>query len=116
MIDWRTGIVEPVDESVQVTRMNPGTRANSHFTSIDFRVLVFLDDEHDIVVGGRYLDAFEKRGDDWRIASRMMLYDWYQDWGASVDWTQGVMGMPFSAPHFSGRSHGDYSAQFFGKS
>lgn len=73
------------------------------------------NDEHDVVIGGRYLDVFEKRDDDWRIASRMMLYDWYQDWGASVDWSHGVMGMPFSAPHFSGRSHDDYSAKFFGK-
>ena len=73
------------------------------------------NDEHDVVIGGRYLDVFAKRDDDWRIASRMMLYDWYQDWGASIDWSQGVMGMPFSAPHFSGRSHDDYSAKFFGK-
>jgi hypothetical protein len=72
-------------------------------------------DEHDTVIGGRYLDAFEKRGDDWRIASRTMLYDWYQDWGASIDWSQGVMGMPFSAPHFAGRAKGDWSVEFFGK-
>ncbi len=72
-------------------------------------------DEHDTVIGGRYLDVFEKRDGDWRIASRLMLYDWFQDWGASVDWSQGVMGMPFSAPHFQGRSHDDYSVQFFQK-
>lgn len=72
-------------------------------------------DEHDTVIGGRYLDLFEKRAGDWRIASRTMLYDWYQDWGASVDWSLGVMGMPFSAPHFTGRSKGDWSAEFFKK-
>jgi SnoaL-like domain len=70
-------------------------------------------DEHDTVIGGRYLDEFECRDGDWRIASRTMLYDWYQDWGASIDWSQGVMGMPFSAPHFSGRSRGDWSGEFF---
>ncbi len=71
-------------------------------------------DEHDTVIGGRYLDRFEKHGDDWRIASRTMLYDWYQDWGASIDWSGGIMGMPFSAPHFSGRAKGDWSDEFFG--
>lgn len=71
-------------------------------------------DEHDTVIGGRYLDVFARRGGDWRIASRTMLYDWYQDWGASIDWSQGVMGMPFSAPHFSGRARGDWSQTFFG--
>ncbi len=72
-------------------------------------------DEHDTVIGGRYLDVFEKRDGDWRISSRTMLYDWYQDWGSSIDWSQGVMGMPFSAPHFSGRAKGDWSAEFFTK-
>ena len=70
-------------------------------------------DEHDIVIGGRYLDVFEKRGGEWRIAARTMLYDWFQDWGAAIDWSQGVMGMPFSQPHFAGRAHGDWSATFF---
>ena len=70
-------------------------------------------DEHDTVIGGRYLDVFEKRGDEWRIAARTMLYDWYQDWGAAIDWSQGVMGMPFSEPRFSGRAHGDWSEKFF---
>jgi len=44
-----------------------------------------------------------------------MLYDWYQDFGRSIDWSQGVMGLPFSAPHFPGRANGDYSETFFGK-
>jgi hypothetical protein len=70
-------------------------------------------DEHDTCIGGRYLDIFEKRGGEWRIASRVMLYDWYQDWGASIDWSQGVMGLPFSEEHFSGRANGDYSVKFF---
>jgi hypothetical protein len=78
-------------------------------------------DEHDTCIGGRYLDVFEKRanengGGEWRIASRKMLYDWSQDWGAAADWSQGVMGMAFSDPRFSGRAHGDWSVDFFGGS
>ncbi len=69
--------------------------------------------ETDTVIGGRYLDVMDKRDGDWRIASRTMLYDWFQDWGAAIDWKQGVMGMPFSAPHYSGRAHGDHSVSFF---
>jgi hypothetical protein len=72
-------------------------------------------DEHDTVIGGRYLDVFEKRNGDWRIASRKMLYDWYQDWGASVDWSQGLMGMPLSDARFAGRAKGDWSVDFFAK-
>lgn len=69
--------------------------------------------ERDTCIGGRYLDVMEKRDGEWRIASRMMLYDWYQDWGEAIDWSQGVMGLPLSNEHFSGRARGDYSEQFF---
>jgi len=31
------------------------------------------------MVGGRYIDRFEKRGPGWRIAWRTGLYDWIQD-------------------------------------
>lgn len=77
-------------------------------------------DEHDTCIGGRYLDRMERRADpegkpEWRIADRTMLYDWYQDWGSSVDWSQGVMGLPFTAPHFPGRAVGDHSELFFGE-
>ena len=66
-------------------------------------------EERDTVIGGRYLDRLEKRAGEWRIANRVMLYDWFQDFGVSVDWSQGVMGMPFSADHYTGRAVGDYS-------
>jgi hypothetical protein len=56
-------------------------------------------EERDTVIGGRYLDRMEQRKGEWRIAQRTMLYDWYQDFGVSIDWSQGVMGLPFSAKH-----------------
>jgi hypothetical protein len=72
-------------------------------------------EECDTVVGGRYLDRLEQRGGEWRIARRTMLYDWFQDFGVSADWSQGLMGMPFSGKHYTGRAAGDYSELFFGK-
>lgn len=70
-------------------------------------------EERDAVIGGRYLDRLEKRKTEWRIARRMMLYDWVQDVGGSVDWAQGLMGMRFSADRYIGRAAGDYSEIFF---
>jgi hypothetical protein len=67
------------------------------------------------VIGGRYLDRMEKRGGEWRIAQRTMLYDWFHDFGLSIDWSKGLMGLPLSAGHYSGRPVGDYSEIFFGK-
>lgn len=71
--------------------------------------------DRDTLIGGRYLDRMERRGGEWRIAQRTMLYDWYQDFGDAIDWSAGVMGLPFSAPHFAGWAKGDYSEIFFGK-
>lgn len=78
------------------------------------------DGHTDSTIGGRYLDLFEKRanedgGGDWRIAKRIMLFDYITNSGTSADWSEGVMGAPFSAEHYSGRAHGDYSEVFFGK-
>lgn len=69
--------------------------------------------ERDIVLGGRYLDRMEKRGGQWRIAHRTMLYDWLSDFGKSADWRQGLLGMPFVTEHSVGTARGDYSETFF---
>jgi hypothetical protein len=86
-------------------------RVETHVTS--YHRVNMGNEERDTVIGGRYLDRIEKRGAEWRIASRVMLYDWFQDFGKSVDWSKGVMGLPFSADHYTGRAHGDYSETFF---
>ncbi len=70
-------------------------------------------EERDIVIGGRYLDRMEKRGSEWRIAHRIMLNDWLKDFGPSVDWSQGLLGMPFLTDHSVGAARGDYSEAFF---
>jgi hypothetical protein len=87
--------------------------AETHVTS--YHRINMGTEERDTVIGGRYLDRLEKRGGEWRIAQRTMLYDWFQDFGVSVDWSKGVMGLPFSADHYTGRAVGDYSEKFFGK-
>ena len=67
----------------------------------------------DSTIGGRYLDTLTQQGGEWRIAKRIMLTDYITNSGASADWSQGVMGAPFTAEHYSGRAHGDYSEKFF---
>ncbi|MFA7585527.1 MAG: nuclear transport factor 2 family protein [Novosphingobium sp.] len=93
-----------------------GDRAKAETQVISYHRIDYGDgEEHDTCIGGRYLDELQWRQEEWRIASRTMLYDWHQDWGRAIDWSQGVMGLPFSAEHFSGRARGDWSEQFFGK-
>jgi hypothetical protein len=45
---------------------------------------------------------------------RTMLYDWYHDFGQSIDWSTGLMGLHFSAGRYAGKAVGDYSENFFG--
>ncbi|TKV41334.1 hypothetical protein A0U87_21805 [Sphingobium sp. MP9-4] len=90
-------------------------RAETHVLS--YHRVIIEGEARDTCIGGRYLDLLAKREGVWRIAERTMLYDWEQDWGAAADWTSGVMGYPFTAGHFTGRAHGDFSlAWFAGKS
>lgn len=93
-------------------------RAETHVISYH-RVDMGAGDQ-DTCIGGRYLDTMERRPGshrqvEWRIKDRVMLYDWYSDWGDAIDWSQGVMGLPFTAEHFSGRAIGDFSEKFFGR-
>ena len=92
-----------------------GDAALAETQVISYHRINMGQEERDVVIGGRYLDRMERRGGEWRIAKRVMLYDWYQDFGVSIDWSKGVLGMQFSAEHFSGRAVGDYSEVFFGK-
>lgn len=46
----------------------------------------------DSVVGGRYLDRFEKRGGTWRIAHRIFVLDWNQNVPGTAQWEGALFG------------------------
>src|SRR5262245_54684574 len=48
--------------------------AETHVTA--YHRVASGDEDRDVVIGGRYLDRLDKRGDCWRIGQRTMLYDW----------------------------------------
>ncbi|MET0475983.1 MAG: nuclear transport factor 2 family protein [Mycobacterium sp.] len=74
---------------------------------------VRIDDaDRDVVLGGRYLDRLQKRGDQWRINHRKLLCDWHNDLGPSADWAQGLFGTPFASPNATGVAHDDPSETF----
>ncbi len=69
--------------------------------------------ERDTAMGGRYLDVLAKRDGEWKIASRIMLYDYDMDFGPARDISKGLMGMPFAGDHYTGRGVGDFSEEWF---
>jgi ketosteroid isomerase-like protein len=44
----------------------------------------------ELMVGGRYLDRFEKRGREWRIARRDYVMDFNQNGPSTSEWTTGI--------------------------
>ena len=46
----------------------------------------------DSVQAGRYVDRFEKRDDEWRIANRKVIVDWFREYSDAGDWEKGPLG------------------------
>ncbi|HEY3654695.1 MAG TPA: nuclear transport factor 2 family protein [Steroidobacteraceae bacterium] len=47
----------------------------------------------DFVLGARYIDHFEKRDDEWRIARRYLCWDWCRNYSDSFDPAAGMLGL-----------------------
>jgi hypothetical protein len=45
--------------------------------------------KEELDIGARYLDIFEKRGDEWRIRHRKVCIDYYRTNAATSDWRNG---------------------------
>lgn len=66
---------------------------------------------NDVTVNGRYLDRFERRDGEWRIADRKVITDAFRVWKDSADWERGLYGtvLPMGA-----RREDDPSAALLG--
>jgi hypothetical protein len=61
---------------------------------------------------GRYLDRFERRGEEWRIAERLVVHDWFRESAETGDWAKGPFG--FTGLELGGRSPEDASSSWLG--
>ena len=67
-------------------------------------------DQLNVLGAGRYLDRFERRGDEWRMIARNLVLDWFMNVPTDGEW---------SRPHFDhtvdgARKPDDFSFQFLG--
>ncbi|MGO4443312.1 nuclear transport factor 2 family protein [Mycobacterium sp. 2YAF39] len=53
-----------------------GNAAEGEIYTIAFHTLAGKDRDIDVVVGGRYLDKYEKREDAWKLIERTIVTDW----------------------------------------
>lgn len=69
-----------------------GARAFSESYFIAYHRIHPGGEARDMFACGRYLDCFEKRGGEWRIAHRQAVYDWSINQPATdAAWTSGPM-------------------------
>lgn len=64
--------------------LNAGRAAvESYFLALQ-RDIDHAGNKPETFLAGRYLDLFEKRGDEWRVLERTVVYDWQRDLGLST--------------------------------
>ncbi len=64
---------------------------------------------HDYVTSGRYMDRFECRDDEWRIAARLVAVDWFQEQAGTADWSKGPFGNAEMTTGVLGKGDKSYS-------
>lgn len=65
-------------------------KAETYFWSVS---ITPGEEPRQVMACGRYLDRFEKRGDEWRIAERFVTHDWFSESTEVGDWSVGPFGM-----------------------
>jgi hypothetical protein len=109
-MDYHTGFTGTAEEFIAWAE--PRLRAMEHNVHMLGNILISLDGHkaavesylwsvsvvaagatREVCVSGRYLDRFERRGGEWRIAERMVVHDWFREHADSGDWSSGPFGM-----------------------
>lgn len=96
-IAWSIPILKTMDQSQHIIgniliRLH-GEQASVESYFYGFHRMVIDGAPRDNIGAGRYLDTFERRGEEWRILRRKVIVDWFRDYPDSADWTIGPFGM-----------------------
>ena len=109
-MDYHTGFAGTAEEFIEWAL--PNLRAMEDRTHMIGNILIRIDGDtakvesylwsvsimtgeqpRQVMVSGRYLDKFEKRNDEWRIAERFVIHDWFEETPVTRDWSVGPFGM-----------------------
>lgn len=67
-----------------------GSEARVETYCVAYHLVPAPNGDTEMTVGGRYLDRFERRDGEWRIADRLYVMDWNQNAPASARWDDGM--------------------------
>lgn len=96
-IDWAFPIMGQMDQTLHMIG-NILIAIEGHQASVEayfygYHRITVDGVKQDVIGAGRYLDRFEMRGDEWRIAERLVMTDWFRHYPDSADWDAGLLGM-----------------------
>jgi len=97
-IAWAFPIMRTMDQTqhtignILMTIRGPHADVESYFHGFH-RITLPNGGKSDVIGAGRYLDRFEKRGEEWKILERTVITDWFRQYADSADWSQGMLGI-----------------------
>jgi len=97
-IAWSFPIMGSMDQTMHIignvlmTLRGDTADVESYFYGIH-RINTPDGGKSDVLGAGRYVDNFEKRDDEWRIAKRLVVTDWFRQYPDSADWSNGMLGI-----------------------
>ncbi|MFZ4122290.1 MAG: nuclear transport factor 2 family protein [Caulobacterales bacterium] len=74
--------------NIHIELMGDWARAETY--CVAYHLLPAAGQDREMVVGGRYLDRFEKRSGEWRIKHRLYVMDWNQNGPSTAIWDEGL--------------------------
>ncbi|MBV6416011.1 MAG: hypothetical protein CMLOHMNK_00538 [Steroidobacteraceae bacterium] len=101
-IDWVLPVLAAMEqtshklENILIELKGDDARTETYFEAYH-RVPRAPEKPYDLVVGGRYVDSFQCRDGDWRIRSRVVIYDWMREYPDSADWSRPITGSQFKS-------------------
>lgn len=63
----------------------------------------------DLIIAGRYLDRFERRGDEWRFSEKTILFEWYREYPDAGGGMPGPMGTTVTLKGVTGPDDRSYA-------
>jgi hypothetical protein len=84
LIPTLTGMISTMHNAMGSLITLNGNSAKAVTNCVAYHQIPSPDGTIEMVVGGRYLDDFEKRGSEWRILNRTYILDWNRSGPSSL--------------------------------
>ena len=96
-IAWSFPIMGAMDQTMHmignVLMRIDGTSADVESYFYGYHRVTIEGVKQDVIGAGRYIDRFEKRGEEWRVSERLVMTDWFRQYPDSADWEAGMLGL-----------------------